>query len=218
MSGLIRRRGLVARGITLTYVTAGTQDDGDIDLPAGLSGTDLIIYAEFAANKGSPPAAATPSGFTQWFTMAGGVSRIVVSYKIAEVADSSATITAAMSATLAIAQGYFLYRADANISSIVASTPDTEVTAGNPSSQTILASGQGTPLVGIGSYSDGSLTGTVNPRTMSPAKDGEIDLTVSASFSYLARKLYNSSPANIAVDMDDEGSANMLGSGFLRVT
>ncbi|HWE21758.1 MAG TPA: hypothetical protein VG758_32045 [Hyphomicrobiaceae bacterium] len=41
---------------------------------------------------------------------------------------------------------------------------------------------------------------------MTPAKDGEINVVLGALNAYLAYKIYNSSPVNVTVDMDDEGT------------
>ena len=49
---------------------------------------------------------------------------------------------------------------------------------------------------------------------MSPAKDGEV---ANGTTPYLAYKVYNSSPANVSVDMDDEGDGNTLQSCYIEV-
>jgi hypothetical protein len=92
-----------------------------------------------------------------------------------------------------------------------------EVNDGNPSAQTVNASGGLAPLVVFGAYSERGSGGGVNPRTFtvggSAAKDGEVNST---SFCYLAWKIYNSSPADVVVDMDDEGAGNGLQSFYIE--
>ena len=209
----------IARGqpiTTLTFVTSATAQDGDVLLPSGLSETDFIVYIEFTFNKGGSLSVAVPSGFTEWWSFDDTFgSVLVVSYRILTSSLSSTQLNAAMSPDTSIGQGYFIYRADQIIGSLEASTPSTELTDANPSAQTILAGAASPPLVGFASYSNLSTATAVSPRTMTPAKDGEIDVTGSGD-TYFARKLYNASPANISVDMDDEGDGNALGSGFIR--
>ena len=54
---------------------------------------------------------------------------------------------------------------------------------------------------------------------MSPAKDGEIQSDeggIEFFDNWLAYKIYNSSPADASVDMDDESSENYLSSFFIE--
>jgi hypothetical protein len=104
---------------------------------------------------------------------------------------------------------------------IAVATPNTwghEITANNPVAQSVTASGGTPPLVVFGGYRSNSAA--VDPRTFtvggSPAKDGEVAST--SNLSYLAWKIYNSSPADVSVDMDDEGGTNMLQSGYIACT
>lgn len=53
----------------------------------------------------------------------------------------------------------------------------------------------------------------VDPRSLSPARDSEINLTNYLCFTY---KIYNSSPADVAVDMDDDGCMKGLQSLYLQ--
>lgn len=92
-----------------------------------------------------------------------------------------------------------------------------EATSGNPAAQ-VQASGASTvdPLIVFGSYAE-STGAVVNPRTMSPAKDAEIDLSVS-SWHFFAWRVINvgGSFADTTIDMDDEGAYNMLASFIIR--
>jgi len=60
----------------------------------------------------------------------------------------------------------------------------------------------------------------VNPRTFNPAKDGEIQATAvdGPEDLWLAYKIYNSSPADVSIDMDDEGLFNALVSCYIQCT
>lgn len=226
MSGLIRRRGLVGvrRVSTLSFVSqfSDTDLDQDIVLPSGLSETDFIVYAEHTIVKedDGDPAAAVPAGFTQWMNMVGGAfsGRIVVSYKILAPSDSSTTITPAMTGASAFGYlGAMIYRANAPITALTASTPTQEVTSGNPSPQTILTGSANLPVVAFAVISN--MKGdVVAGESFSPTEDGVLDITSGDSETFLFRKLYNSSPSNITVDMNDEGTNNALASGFIAVS
>ena len=65
----------------------------------------------------------------------------------------------------------------------------------------------------------GCANGTVNPRTFtvggSAAKDGETQATGGSADNWLAYKIYNSSPADVVIDQDDEGDNNALVSCYI---
>jgi len=93
-----------------------------------------------------------------------------------------------------------------------------EFTSGNPAAQTVNASGGAPPLIVLGCYV--AAINAVNPRTFNPAKDGEIQATAvdGPEDLWLAYKIYNSSPADVAIDMDDEGLFNALVSCYIQCT
>ena len=107
----------------------------------------------------------------------------------------------------AVASGYLAWRLWLRASNMAAAG---ETTDGNPSAQVVGASSGTPPLIVIGAY---GTTGTVDPRTFSTTKDGEI--TADSFNAYLAYKIYNSSPQDSSIDMDDEGDANILQSCYL---
>lgn len=210
---------------SLSSVTSATfvgqlTDDGTITLPSGLSETDLIIYIENAVIEEGAPALAVPSGFTSCLNILGATddTRTVVSYKIAEPSDSSLGISDAMNGNT-VAQGYFVYRANAPINEVIASTPETNVTSGNPAAVVIPVAGNNPPVIALGFYKCAS-GGSVSPRTMSPAKDTEISVSFdySPNTVYLASKLFNSDLVDVSVDMDDEGGQNVISGLYLQLT
>ena len=104
-----------------------------------------------------------------------------------------------------------VFRPDAPITTAAHADPDQFTGNGIPAAQTVTASGGTPPLIVFGAYSS---SGTINPRTMSPAKNGEV---ANGTTRYIAWKIYNSSPANVSVDMDDEGDGNTLQSCYIEV-
>ena len=105
-----------------------------------------------------------------------------------------------------------VFRGNKAASSLNVASVNSEATAGNPTSQTVTSSGGTPPLVVLGGY--GADT-TLTPRTFSPAKDGEVNSSI---YAYLAWKIYNSSPANVSIDMDDNGGANILQSCYIEMS
>jgi len=107
------------------------------------------------------------------------------------------------------------FRPNFTISTITASTPVNENTTGNPTAQTVLAAGQQTPLIVLGSI---QTTGTpVFNASTTPAFDDTWDATGTGINTRVGYKLYNSSPVNHTIDMDDLGT-NRLTSLWLRVS
>lgn len=74
------------------------------------------------------------------------------------------------------------------------------------------SSGGVSPLIVVASYR--TTFNSVDPRSMSPAKDGEI----SSGQFWLAYKIYSSGPADVTVDMEQDGApfgTNTLASCYL---
>lgn len=139
-------------------------------------------------------------------------SNPALSVKIATEADIGATVFSSGSAgnpyDVSLLQ---IFRADVPITSFTVNSV-VSGTGGDPGDQTITASAATNPAVVIAHWTCLSTDeGRVDPRTASPAMDAETHGLLNnspGSFDrdhYLAFKIYNSSPADITIDMDDEG-------------
>ena len=188
-----------------------------ITVPNGVREGDLLVFLEHDEISGATPVNGVPSGFTQIDTRSGnyggGAVNVIVtlSYKIAAGTESATTL---QGIDHLYDQALYIFRGNgtSQISSVTVGSAQGQVTTGNPTAQNVAASAGVAPLVVIGSY---NTSGTLDPRTMSPAKDGEI---TPSTQTYLAYKIYNSSPADVSVDMDDEGSLNILQSCYLQIS
>jgi hypothetical protein len=183
-------------------------------MPAGSIAGDLIIFADSATNSASSaPTLVTPTDFTPWINLTQGLARYAVSYKIA---DGTETTITGMDGNENDDKILAVFRPDAPITTITASTPGGQVTTGNPSAQNINADGDGTlPLIAFGFYYSGAYN-VINPRTMSPAATGELfNAGNGTDWHYVKYQLQNAALADVSVDMDDEGTNNILASGFL---
>lgn len=186
------------------HASATATGTGTLTVPATVQAGDILCLKE----KGSAVNAA-PTDYTVLANTAG----IVISYKRATAADASATVPSGSSLVTATRRELLVFRGDVPANSITGHDPaaDNQAT-GNPAAQVVNASGGTPPLIVLASYNS---TGTVDPRSFTPAKDAEVNADTTSYFAY---KIYNSSPADVTVDMDDEGSANMLASGYIQVT
>ncbi len=180
----------------------------NVTCPTVIAG-DVILLLDFAVSFSSVTKI-VPSGFTEIRDNSTSTTRQVCSYKIANGTESGSSLSG-MAGSLATRKVVVTFRGDIPISVVTPLDVEGQATTGNPTAQTVNASGQPVPLIVIGGYSAGS--GTVDPRTFSPAKDGEVN---QSGESYIAWKIYNSSPANVSIDMDDEGT-NLLTSFYMTL-
>lgn len=196
--------------ISLRGVASST--GSTITAPAGIAAGDLIILNDVASNNAGNPTDVTPTGFTLIGTsLSNGLQRNNLSYKFADGTEGSSSITG-MNGTNTNSKSMLVFNT-AGAKSFVLSTPNEVASTANPSPQTVSASGGTPPLVVIGAYGSNP-GGDVSPRTFTvsavDAKDGEINEDGATSGttgqSWLAYKIYNSSPADVSVDMDDEGT------------
>lgn len=206
----------VGQAVTsISVFDSATASDTNITAPAGIIRGDLFILLDRAVD-GSFPTTVIPSGFSSWanqtFNAGGGnLYRVILSYKIAIGNEGSSSLTGmSPEGTKAL----YVFRGNAPITRAFPSLANSEATSGNPSPQTVTTTSGGTPSIVIGSYVC-SFAGAVNPRTMTPAKDGEISANPAV---FLAYKIYNSNQEDVSVDMDDESDANILQSGYISVS
>lgn len=219
MGFLINSYALAAAGGALTTLSeqaSATSTAATITGPASIAAGDLLVLWDAANGSFGEPTSVVPTGFTSIidFSTVGTDLRCIASYKIADGSEASATITG-MDGAAADHKMLYVFRGNVAISSVSANDTASEINIGNPLAQTVNASGGTPPLIIFGGYL--SLGSTIDPRTFtvggSPSKDGEISTGTDA---YLAYKIYNASPADTVVDMDDEGSTyNALASFYL---
>lgn len=208
----VPRRSVAAFGppTSVSVQDTATSTAETITAPASIDSGDLLVLLDFAEGSGSTPTTVLASGFSSLSNTAFNKKKAILSYKIADGTEDGATLTGMNGAT-SNQKALFQFRPDNPISTVTPSAGDAEGTNGSPASQSIPASGGSVPLVALAAY---STDGAVDPRTFSPAKDGELNAT---TLSYLAYKIYNSSPADITVNMDDEGGTNILQSIYLEL-
>lgn len=91
-----------------------------------------------------------------------------------------------------------------------------QITTANPTAQNVEANGQTPPLIVLSGYAS---TGAIDPRTFTPAKDGEVGGGINDNQMWIAYKIYNTgdTPADHSIDMDDEG-INYLASRYILIT
>lgn len=187
------------------FNSATSVNTASVTCPSGVIAGDLIVYA----NRGrEDESAVVPSGYTQILEMNFGDGHTIVSAKLASGSEGGNSITGmgGISQLNAVA----VFRPNIPATAFSASTPNKQSTSGNPSPQTVLSAAGTPPLIVFGVYSGHD---SVSPRSMTPAKDGEI-----SPFNefWLAWKIYNSNPANVVVDMNDETQSS-LASFFVSV-
>lgn len=192
---------------TLTRVGEASSSGATVTVPSVQSG-DIILFASLldSSTTGGTPSYTTPSGFT---SMINGLAfantvRMAVAAKRSDGTEGGSSIGGGSGADLN-RKVCVVLRPDSNVISSIGA-PQSVASVGatsNPSAQVVSSSGGTPPLLVVGYYALVTGGGSViDPRTMSPAKDDEYNL---GTGFYLAWKLYTSSPADVSVDMDDEG-------------
>lgn len=211
-----------AAGSLITLFGSSTADSSStFDVPASVLAGDLIVVLDLSThNSGSAPTTVVPTDFTSIVnTLApDGDQRQILSYKLAVGTEGGTTLTGMEDdgVTVRACKCLYVFRRSPVAGSLtVAGVVSTSVNT-NPAAQNITASSGVVPLVVIGGY--GCFNSPISPRTFTPAKDGEIfGMIGSDDTMYLAYKIYNSSPANVSIDMDDEGSGNTLQGCYIQM-
>jgi hypothetical protein len=203
-----------AAPLTLTQVLSATSTASTIAVPGGVIPGDLIVLWDASANASGAPASVVPGGFTNIVeNSVGGTGglRCIISAKIAVGTEGGTNLTG-LNGSVNRPKDLYVFRGSSPLTAFLAVDPASEVTQNNPAAQVVNASGGTPPLIVIAGYYCGQ-TASVDPRSFSPAKDGEINAT---AYSYLAYKIYNTSPADVTVDQDDETGSNQLASCYIQ--
>lgn len=222
--------GFIAAAARLTQITqvlsATSNESATITAPVGIQAGDLLVMLDYAGALGPLPTEVIPTGFTSIASITTGTQRFIASYKLADGTEGGTSITGMNPSTLDGNATKIMAVFRGNIPATLITLVDvgSEITTGNPAAQTVTAATGVAPLVVIGAYGCGP-SGLVNPRTFtvggSPAKDGELNAFADGAYSdvdaWLAWKIYNASPADVVVDMDDE-STNALVSAYLQMS
>lgn len=195
---------------TLSEHASATSTASTVTGPSTIIAGDILVLWDRASNAVAPaPSSVTPTGFSNVLDFTIGPTKGMASVKVADGSEASASITG-MDGSASDRKMLYVFRGNIPATTATAQDAASEGTDGNPAAQTANASGSTKPVIVIGCYGSGS---AVDPRTFSPAKDGEISAATNA---WLAYKIYNSSPQDVTIDMDDEGLQNTLGSFYLE--
>ncbi len=213
--------GFFSSGLTeVTMVASATNGDSTLTAPANIIAGDLLIVLDWALNTTATlPTTAIPSGFTSASNSSiaanagANGTRLIASYKLADGSEASSNFTC-MSATATVRNVMAVFRGNIPALSLTLASVAAQATDGNPTAQVVSSSGGVAPLVVFGCYAGPAGAGSLDPRTMSPAKDSELNFD---NVMYLAWKIYNSAPADVTVDMDDEGGGNNLMSFYIQM-
>jgi hypothetical protein len=203
-------------GLTaLSQVLSATSTGETIDAPAGIVAGDLLVLLDKAQSDGTTPTAVLPTGFTSIHDDGLSTIRQKASYKLADGSEASASITG-MVGNFGNAKILLVFRGNNAAQSLTLAGAAGEATAGDPSAQVVGASGGTAPLIVLGFYgAPGGLAGLdIDTRSFTPAKDDEVNSTTRL---YAAWKIYDSSPADVTVDMGDfaDTGANVLQSCYI---
>jgi hypothetical protein len=200
---------------SVTFVASAGSSGTTITIPADAQAGDVAILFDVAINttfNATPPTDVVPTNWTGIITSSGTITRARISRKILTAGEPGSSVTG-MNGSSSDDKVMLVFRNLSPITSVSAEDWAVEITTGNPASQTVNASGETAPLIvfGMAFIADG--TGAFS--TQSPAFDatvanGDSDLLV-------GYKIYESSPADHTIDMNDLGNINVLASGFLEV-
>lgn len=194
---------------SISVFGTNTAASNSISLPASIIAGDFIVLHQFTRSAIGDAAAVTPGGFTNIHSLLNSQNRSMIDVKIANGTEGGTSITG-MDDSFDF-KIVVVYRGDVPITGYTVNSLNEEGTTGNPAAQNVTSSSGTVPLVVLGHYCS---TGTVSPRTFGVTADAE--LTADVNF-YIKYKIYNSSPLDVSVDMDDEGS-NILASLYISFT
>lgn len=201
--------------LTLSYIGSnGVDDAGEQNTPlhASSAAGDLAIMFSRAGDETGD---VTPPDWVVANMQTGGTVRTKMMAGVLTATDISNGYVAGVKGTTRTQGILTTLRPSIPISALVWFDTDGVITTGNPAAQAIAASGGDAPLVVAASMFS---SGAIDPRTWTGGTPTEYQQASGTGLAiWLLHQIFNSSPADITVDMDDEGSTNILLSGYLEV-
>ncbi|MGD9878917.1 MAG: hypothetical protein AB7F22_07840 [Reyranella sp.] len=200
------------------FGSATENADGTLVLPASIQAGDLIVLADSAFDD----TGGVPTDFTGILNsddVSATSLRLQTSYKIAVGTEGGTTITGMTSGGTPVSRKVAVVFRD----SIGPITAVNVVTAGgvhqstgsNPAGGTIPSASGAAPLIVCGAFTASNI---VSPANFSPS-DEVISNNVGANANVVfAYKMYDASPADVAMDSDDEGATNILQGFYIELT
>lgn len=182
---------------------------------------DLLVLYDCGNSSGSAPTKVIPTDFTEAYSWTSGTAPRptgAISYAkvpVGGAASFSGRTVTGINGNTSNAKMLEVFRESTGKIggvTVYTPTPATASSVNDPADVVAPGSGKAVPGIVIGSYYAGS--GAISPRTMSPAKTSEDNADTG---NYIAWKLYDSSPADVTVGMDDEGSLNFVGTCYLQL-
>jgi hypothetical protein len=201
----VRRKIVAAGALTITFVESVTSSGTTLDFTNAIAG-DLLVYLDRARSGAVAPTSVTPSMFTLHTAASatdGAQIRYNVSYKIATGSETTVT---GMNGDVQNNKIGLIFRGSSAFASVAEGDTDSVAfTNGDPADVAVSASADTPPLIVIAIYTS---TGAVSPAGFSTADE---DGTITNGTSHVVKyKIHNSSPADVTISMDDEGSFNRL--------
>lgn len=202
----------------LTLVATSTSAaSSSISLPTGSQEGDLCIFCETSTDgDASAPSADSPSGWTaiapsEIIQGAAPSARLSNWYKVLTAADISAGSVTGMNGNAADFKHMMTFRSDRPIRSVDVVDFDTQVTTGNPSSQTVTPTAVPCVVMGNVRAAQGGTTGTSGTL----ADDGT-EVTAGTNFrtKYL---IQNDTPTSKTYDTGDSGTWTWLQTWVIQV-
>ena len=195
---------------TLTFIAAGTANSSSISVPVSAQVGDLAVIWQYSISVSSIPISVIPSGFASVVDVGsnsvGGTFgyRGIISWKVLQVADIGAPLPG-MSGTILNDKIIEIWRLSESIALVTTSAFNSELTENNPSQQTVLSGAGEAPLIVLGSAA-GVTAASFSVET--PAFSSTT--TAADGFFIVGKTIYNSSPIDQVVDMNDLGNGNRL--------
>lgn len=205
---------------SMTFVTFATSTTNTITIPASANLGDYAILFDAANGYGASVAAVTPSGWTaivgtgsdSFIAGSPNSLRQMASHRVLPAGAGGTIVTGITS--VAEAKVMLIFRPSSGITSLTPSTWNREATSGNPSAQTVTASGVATPLI---VFAVGGRTGTT-PTAFTTETPSMTNITVGATgrSMRIGYTVYNTSPADQSIDVGDPSGDNVFQSGYVR--
>lgn len=205
---------LIVGGVEITFFASANSTGSTVTWPASVASGDIAVLIDHALNIIGTPGDVAASGFTNIAaaTYSDSFKRIKSYWKICTGSETGSL--SCVNGNQQNGKVLLVFRpTGGTITTVTPTDAFIESQDGDIPAQVVNASGGATPLIVIGATIGQATTAFT---TASPAFDATV--ATSSTRLIVGYKMYNSSPADHTIDMNDVGGGNGLLSFYLKLS
>lgn len=204
---------LTSGALSFAFVGEADSASATVTMPGGIVAGDIGIILQYAGGDGDPTIG-SPSGWTAMFTPVVGGSAGGAGW--ARILDGTETTVNTGTTASEISSYLIVIRPSSPVTTLAFGTWSKEATSGNPVAQSVDPTALAPPVIVLGMA--GASSGSFSFSAFSPSPTTEYARGTGNLYSRIGYRIDNTTPQLTSIDMNDQGTRNVLVSGYVTAS